>query len=146
VDRREDAGREPAGSDRGGFAIADEVWTSDECAAAWGVQPGTWAGYVSRGQAPAPLAERDARGRRLWAADEVLAFPRPGSGRARAGATPEAAQLLVSMQEVAERMEELRTEQRELLVTGKRAGLEILAMARALGISRQTAYSWLEDR
>ena len=45
-----------------------------------------------------------------------------------------------------ERMEELRTEQRELLVTGKRAGLEILAMARALGISRQTAYSWLEDR
>jgi transposase len=43
-------------------------------------------------------------------------------------------------------MDELRAEQRELLVAGKRAGLEILAMARALGISRQTAYSWLEDR
>jgi hypothetical protein len=129
----------------GGCAIG-EVWTGDECAAAWGVRPGTWAGYVSRGQAPAPLAERDASGRRLWAADEVRAFPRPGSGRTRAGATPEAEQLLASMQEVASRMDELRAEQRELLVAGKRAGLEILAMARALGISRQTAYSWLEDR
>ena len=122
------------------------MWTGDECAAAWGVRPGTWAGYVSRGQAPAPLAERDASGRRLWAADEVRAFPRPGSGRTRAGATPEAEQLLASMQEVASRMDELRAEQRELLVAGKRAGLEILAMARALAISRQTAYSWLEDR
>lgn len=122
------------------------MWTSDECAAAWGVQGGTWAGYVSRGQAPAALAERDARGRRLWAADEVRAFPRPGSGRTRAGATPEAAQLLVTMQEVAARIDELRAEQRELLVAGRRAGLEVLAMARALGISRQTAASWLKDQ
>ena len=50
------------------------------------------------------------------------------------------------MQEVAERMQELRAQQRELLVAGQRHGLEILAMARALGISRQTAYAWLEDR
>jgi DNA-binding XRE family transcriptional regulator len=49
------------------------------------------------------------------------------------------------MREVAERIEELRARQRELLGAGKRQGLEVLAMARALGISRQTAYSWLDD-
>jgi DNA-directed RNA polymerase specialized sigma24 family protein len=49
------------------------------------------------------------------------------------------------MREVATQIEELRTRQRELLVEGKRQGLEVLAMSRALGISRQTAYSWLND-
>jgi DNA-directed RNA polymerase specialized sigma24 family protein len=75
----------------------------------------------------------------------VRDYPRPGVGRSRAGATPEATRLLTRMQEVAERMAELRDEQRELLLTGKREGLEILAMARASGISRQTAYSWLAE-
>jgi len=42
-------------------------------------------------------------------------------------------------------MEELRARQRELLTEGKRQGLEISAMAKALGISRQTAYGWLAD-
>jgi transposase len=47
------------------------------------------------------------------------------------------------MREVAEQMEELRARQRELLATGADRDLEIAAMAKALGISRQTAYSWL---
>lgn len=47
------------------------------------------------------------------------------------------------MREVADEMETLRTRQRELLAEGKESGLEISAMAKALGISRQTAYSWL---
>jgi DNA-directed RNA polymerase specialized sigma24 family protein len=81
----------------------------------------------------------------LWAADAVRGFPRPGVGRSRAGATPEATQLLTRMREVAARVAELRDEQRELLLVGKREGLEIMAMARALGISRQTAYSWLAE-
>jgi DNA-directed RNA polymerase specialized sigma24 family protein len=124
--------------------VADtETWTADECAAAWGVKTPTWLGYVSRGQAPSPLPERDDRGRRLWDADEVRRFPRPGAGRSRAGAGPEAEALLTEMRDVAGRIEELRTRQRALLAAGKAAGLEIAPMAAALGISRQTAYSWL---
>ena len=123
-----------------------ETWDVDECAAAWGVKVPTWLGYVSRGQAPPPLARRDPHGRRLWDADAVRRFPRPGPGRSRAGAGPEAEALLDEMREVAERMEELRARQRELLEAGKAAGLEISAMATALGISRQTAYSWLGAR
>jgi DNA-directed RNA polymerase specialized sigma24 family protein len=120
-----------------------ETWTSEECATAWGVKTPTWLGYVSRGQAPPPLPERDDRGRRLWDADEVRRFPRPGAGRSRAGAGPEAEALLTEMRDVAGRIEELRTRQRALLAAGKAAGLEIAPMAAALGISRQTAYSWL---
>jgi predicted DNA-binding transcriptional regulator AlpA len=122
---------------------AGGTWTGEECAEAWGVKTPTWLGYVSRGQAPAPLPDRDGSGRRRWDADEVRRFPRPGAGRSRAGATAEATELLDEMREVADQMEQLRATQRTLLQTGKQAGLEILAMARALGISRQTAYSWL---
>jgi hypothetical protein len=122
-----------------------EMWTSDECARAWGVKTGTWLGYVSRGQAPPAVPATAGTGPRLWAADEVRSFPRPGVGRSRANATPEAAELLSRMQQVAVRMDELRAEQRQLLAAGKQEGLEILAMARALGISRQTAYSWLDE-
>ena len=43
-----------------------------------------------------------------------------------------------------EGIEALRTRQRELLTEGKASGLELSAMAKALGISRQTAYGWLE--
>lgn len=122
-----------------------ETWTSAECAAAWGVKPTTWLGYVSRGQAPQPLPEPDADGRKRWDADQVRRFPRPGSGRSRAGAGPEAEALLAQMREVAARIEELRGRQRELLAAGKEHGLEISAMASALGISRQTAYGWLKE-
>jgi hypothetical protein len=118
-------------------------WTADECAAAWGVKPTTWHGYVSRGQAPPPLPDRDAAGRRLWDAEQVRRFPRPGAGRTRAGATAEAGELLAGMRAVAEQVEQLRAAQRALLREGRQAGLEIQAMAKALGISRQTAYSWL---
>jgi hypothetical protein len=121
-------------------AIA-ETWTSDECARAWGVKTPTWLGYVSRGQAPAPRRARDAEGRTVWDAEEVRNFPRPGAGRSRAGAGPEAEALLAEMRAVAAEIDELRARQRELLRAGKERGLEILAMARALGISRQTAYS-----
>ena len=122
-----------------------ESWTGAECAAAWGVKPATWLGYVSRGQAPQPLAEPDAQGRKRWDADEVRCFPRPGAGRSRAGAGPEAEALLAQMREVADAIEELRGRQRELLTAGKLEGLEISAMAKALGISRQTAYGWLAE-
>jgi len=123
-----------------------ETWTADECAAAWQVKTLTFMGYVSRGQAPAPLAERDHRGRRRWNAEEVRNFPRPGPGRSRAGVGQEADALLAEMREVAERIEELRGRQRTLLATGADRDLEIAAMAKALGISRQTAYSWLRDK
>ena len=119
-----------------------ETWTADECAAAWGVKTATFLGYVSRGQAPAALSARP-DGRRVWDADEVRRFPRPGPGRSRAGAGADAEALLAEMREVAERIEELRARQRELLAVGKEQGLEIAPMAKALGISRQTAYSWL---
>jgi DNA-directed RNA polymerase specialized sigma24 family protein len=127
--------------------VADrETWTAEECAAAWGVKTPTWLGYVSRAQAPPALPERDADGRRLWDADEVRTFRRPGSGRSRAGATDAAGDLLDEMREVAEQLEALRHRQRELLTAGKEQGLEIAPMAAALGISRQTAYSWLGGR
>lgn len=121
-----------------------ETWTSAQCAAAWGVQPGTWLSYVSRGQAPAPLPEPCATGRKVWDAEAVRSFPRPGAGRSRAGAGPEAEALLAQMREVAAALEELRGRQRALLRAGRDRGLEILPMARALGISRQTAYGWLD--
>jgi DNA-directed RNA polymerase specialized sigma24 family protein len=123
-----------------------ETWTSDECAAAWGVKTPTWLGYVSRGQAPPALPGQDDRGRRRWDAEAVRRFPRPGPGRSRAGAGTQAEALLDEMREVAARIEELRARQRELLGAGRAAGLEIAPMAAALGISRQTAYSWLGDR
>ena len=82
----------------------------------------------------------------MWDADEVRRFPRPGPGRSRAGAGADAEALLGQMREVGERIEELRARQRELLAAGKEQGLEIAPMAKALGISRQTAYSWLGDR
>jgi hypothetical protein len=123
-----------------------ETWTAEECAAAWGVKTPTWLGYVSRAQAPPALPERDARGRRLWAADDVRRFRRPGPGRSRAGASDEAGELLAQIHEVAEQLDALRIRQRELLTAGKEQGLEIAPMAAALGISRQTAYSWLDAR
>ena len=119
-----------------------ETWTADECAAAWGVKTATFLGYVSRGHAPAALPDRP-DGRRVWDAGEVRRFPRPGAGRSRAGAGADAEALLAEMREVAERIEELRARQRELLAAGKEQGVEIAPMAKALGISRQTAYSWL---
>ncbi len=118
-----------------------EDWTAAECAAAWGVKPATWLGYVSRGQAPPPLPSS---GPRRWDAEAVRAFPRPGVGRSRAGATPEADELLERMRATAAELERLQSQQRALLVEGAAAGLETSAMARALGISRQTAYAWLK--
>jgi transposase len=118
-----------------------EHWTAAECAAAWGVKTPTWLGYVSRRQAPPPLS---GDGERRWDAAAVRAFPRPGVGRSRAGATPEAEVLLERMRSTAAELERLQTRQRELLVEGAATGLETSAMARALGISRQTAYAWLK--
>jgi hypothetical protein len=122
-----------------------ESWTSAECARAWGVKTPTWLAYVSRGQAPPPLPGHDAQRRKRWDADEVRSFPRPGVGRSRSGTGAEAENLLAQMQEVAEHIEQLRVRQRELLAAGKAQGLEVSAMSRASGISRQTAYGWLDD-
>ena len=121
------------------------TWTSDECAQAWGVKTPTWLGYVSRGQAPAPLPDLGERGRR-WDPEAVRAFPRPGAGRTRSGASPEAGALLAEMTEVAARIDELRERQRELARAGRAAGAETRAMARALGVSPQTVYGWLDGR
>lgn len=118
-----------------------ETWTTAECAAAWGVRPATWLGYVSRGQAPAPLP---GPGPRRWDPAAVRSFLRPGVGRSRAGAGPAADELLERMRATAAELERLQAAQRALLVDGAAAGLETSAMARALGISRQTAYSWLK--
>jgi hypothetical protein len=58
-----------------------ELWRAQQCAEHIGAAPVTWRGYVSRGQAPAPVAELDAR-TPLWDADDVrdwhTARPRPG--------------------------------------------------------------------
>ena len=128
-----------------------ETWTSAECAGFWGVKTPTWLGYVSRGQAPAPLPGTDGR-RKRWDADEVRAFPRPGAGHRRAGAGPEAEALLDEMRASAARvgpareegaLDDLRARQRDLLADGRRRGLEISVMAEALGVSRRTAHTWL---
>ena len=123
----------------------EQTWTSDECAQAWGVKTPTWLGYVARGQAPEALPGLDGERRKRWDPDQVRTFPRPGVGRSRSGAGPGAEALLAEMREVAEQIESLRARQRVLLTEGRNAGLEILAMSRALGISRQTAYGWLAD-
>jgi hypothetical protein len=82
------------------------------------VKTPTWLAYVSRDQAPQPLTGPDEEGRRLWDADEVRRFPRPGPGRSRSGTGLEAEALLAEMREVAARIEELRARQRELLAWG----------------------------
>jgi transposase len=51
--------------------------------------------------------------------------------------------LLEEMADVAARIDELRARQRELARAGKAEGVEIRAMARALGVSPQTVYGWL---
>lgn len=122
--------------------MGEQTWTSDECAAAWGVRTSTWLGYVSRGQAPEPVSVEGRR--KLWDAEAVRAFPRPGVGRSRAGAGPEAEALLTRMRETAEAIAELQALQRSLVADGGAQGLEVSAMARALGISRQTATTWLQ--
>lgn len=120
--------------------MSDGTWGSRECAEAWGVKPTTWLGYVSRGQAPPPLPGDG--GPRRWDPDAVRAFPRPGVGRSRSGAGPEAEALLAEMAQVAQHIEELRARQRELAQQGKARGVEVRAMARALGVSPQTVYGW----
>ncbi|MBN9793723.1 MULTISPECIES: hypothetical protein [Pseudonocardia] len=116
------------------------TWTSDECAAHWGVQVGTWNSYVSRGQAPAPLPDPGPGGRKVWDADAVRAFSRPGVGRRRGSA--ESAAVLEELRAAADAPRERR---RELLRAGREAGCEVSAMAAALGVSRHTAYAWLKD-
>lgn len=121
------------------------TWTSAECAAAWGVQPATWLGYVSRGQAPAPLPETDERGHRRWDPDAVRTFPRPGVGRSRAAATPENEALLAALTQVAEELDTLRGRQRDLAREAKERGVEVRAIARAAQVSPQTVYGWISD-
>ncbi len=116
-----------------------ETWTSTECAQAWDVRPTTWLGYVARGQAPPALPGSPKR----WDAEAVRTFPRPGVGRSRSGAGPEAEALLADMAGAAAQIEELRIRQRELARAGKAAGAEVRAMSRALGVSPQTVYGWL---
>ena len=123
----------------------EQTWTSEECAEAWGVKTQTWLGYVARGQAPEALPGLDEARRRRWDPEQVRTFPRPGVGRSRSGAGPEAEALLAEMREVAQELDRLRARQRVLLAEGRGRGLEVLAMSRALGISRQTATSWLAD-
>jgi hypothetical protein len=117
-----------------------ETWTARECAEAWRVKEPTWAGYVSRGQAPAPLP---GDGPRRWDADAVRAFPRPGAGRSRAAANPEAEARLADAADLAAQIAELRAKQPELARAARDAGAETRAIARASGVSPQTVYGWL---
>ena len=121
-----------------------DTWTSAECAAAGGVRPATWLGYVSRGQAPPPLPGTDERGRRSWDPEAVRTFPRPGAGRSRAAATPENATLLAAMAELADELDALRERQRDLARDARAGGLEVRAIARTLRVSPQTVYGWLD--
>ncbi|AEV51885.1 helix-turn-helix transcriptional regulator [Prescottella equi] len=59
------------------------LWTAAECAEEGGITRAAWRGYVARAQAPASVAELDAR-TPLWDAAEVEQWQRarPGvSGR-----------------------------------------------------------------
>lgn len=63
------------------------LWTAAECSDAIGVARTSWRSAVSRGQAPQPVGELDAR-TPLWDAEEVAAYERdrPGvPGRPRKG-------------------------------------------------------------
>lgn len=122
-----------------------QTWSAQECAAAWGVQPATWLGYVSRGQAPPPLPAPDAHGRRIWDPDAVRAFPRPGPGRSRAAAGPENARLVAAMTALADELDVLRRRQRELARQAQDSGVETRTIARSLRVSPQTVYGWLTD-
>jgi hypothetical protein len=122
--------------------LVAETWTSQQCAAAWGVKTPTWLGYVSRGQAPVPLPGEPKR----WDPDAVRTFPRPGAGRSRAAASPEVVTLLTEMEDVTAQIDALEARQRELARSGKAAGAEVRAMARALAVSPQTVYGWLAQR
>ncbi len=65
------------------LVMSSEKWmTADEAAEAAGVTPGTWTGYVSRGQAPEPTRFDPKTGRRLWARASVEFWlaNRPGRG------------------------------------------------------------------
>lgn len=65
-----------------------ETWTVEECAAAWGVKPATWRGYVATGRAPQPLPGFDEHRRRRWDAQRVRSFQRQGQGRRRPRTSP----------------------------------------------------------
>ena len=117
-----------------------QTWTARECAEAWGVKEPTWLGYVTRGAAPPPIP---GDGPRRWDADAVRAFPRPGAGRSRAAANPEAAALILEITELAARIAELRARQPELARAARDAGAETRSIARASGVSPQTVYGWL---
>lgn len=56
------------------------TWTTDQCAAAWGVKPSTWRAYVAAGRAPQPLPGYDDNRRRRWDAEQVRGWRRPGQG------------------------------------------------------------------
>lgn len=120
-----------------------ETWTSARCAQEWDVKPATWLGYVSRGQAPAALP---GDGPRRWDPEEVRGFPRPGVGRSRAGAGPEAEATLAEMAGVADEIGALRDRQRALARAGRDHGAEVRAIARASRVSPQTVYGWLAER
>lgn len=122
--------------------VAETAWSSQQCAEAWGVKGPTWLGYVSRGQAPAPLP---GDGPKRWDPDAVRTFPRPGAGRSRAAASPEVVSLLEAMAAVTTQIDDLQARQRELAQAGRTAGAEVRAMARALGVSPQTVYGWLDQ-
>ena len=58
-----------------------ELWRAQQCADHANVAVVTWRGYVSRGQAPSPVAELDAR-TPLWDSEGVQKWnaDRPGRG------------------------------------------------------------------
>lgn len=57
-----------------------ETWTTDRCAAEWGVAASTWRDAVADGRAPRPLPGFDEQRRRRWDPDTVRDWARPGRG------------------------------------------------------------------
>lgn len=73
-----------------------------EVAEVLGIEPATWSGYVSRGQAPAPV--RHVGRTPLWDRSEVMAWHEGRAGRGRTGSVPSSAapqRLVITPREAA---------------------------------------------
>lgn len=55
-------------------------WTAQDCADAWGVKRTTWLHYVRYDRAPAHDHYDPDTGEKVWAAETVRNYERPGPG------------------------------------------------------------------
>lgn len=62
------------------YLATSQWWTADQCATHRGIARKTWHRYVLAGREPAHDHHDPRTGERLWAADTVTAWHRPGRG------------------------------------------------------------------